>query len=155
MLAHNGYVYETFGISKRFSIKQLQRLLNVPLLKSTLSRQMFYLPCWRFVVYFFFNFSHFVALPLSPCVGVGKFFCRFWTWRGLVRSVNVLDYEVLANKLFYNFVQMFQISFSLHHSSSAIRVRQIFQYVYCICHYVSQSLLNSYLIFCSVGIAIC
>jgi hypothetical protein len=41
-----------------------------------------------------------------------------------VRSVNVLDYEVLANKLFYNFVQMFQISFSLHHSSSAIRVRQ-------------------------------
>ncbi len=37
----NGWVYETFGISKRFPIKPLQSLLNVPLLKLALSAKCF------------------------------------------------------------------------------------------------------------------
>lgn len=37
----NGWVYETFGISKRFPIKPLQCLLDVPTLKSALSAKCF------------------------------------------------------------------------------------------------------------------
>jgi hypothetical protein len=40
-IASNGWVYETFGISKRFPIKPLRCLLNVPPLKSALSAKCF------------------------------------------------------------------------------------------------------------------
>ena len=43
---YNGWVYETFGISKRFPIKPLQSLLNVPPLKLALPAKCFiYLVC--------------------------------------------------------------------------------------------------------------
>jgi len=40
-LTANGWVYETFGISKRFPIKPLRCLLNVPPLKLALSAKCF------------------------------------------------------------------------------------------------------------------
>lgn len=40
-LAYNGWVYETFGISKRFPIRPLQCLLYVPHLKLALSAKCF------------------------------------------------------------------------------------------------------------------
>ena len=40
-MLHNGQVYETFGISKRFPIKSLQCLLNVPASKLALSAKCF------------------------------------------------------------------------------------------------------------------
>ena len=57
---------------------------------------MTYTDCYRLV----FVFSHFIFNVLhifvSPCVRVGKLFCRFWFLRWLVRPANVLDYEALA-----------------------------------------------------------
>ena len=50
MLAANGHVYETFVILKRFPIKPLLCLLNVPTLKLALSAKCFIygVVCWPF-----------------------------------------------------------------------------------------------------------
>ena len=40
-MTHNGYVYETFGISKHFTVKPLQCLLDVTPLKLALSAKCF------------------------------------------------------------------------------------------------------------------
>ena len=46
----NVWVYETFGASKRFSIKPLQGLLNVPPLKLALAAKCFIyrVVCWAY-----------------------------------------------------------------------------------------------------------
>ncbi len=38
-MRHNGYVYETFGISKHFPVKLHESLLDAETVKYTLSRQ--------------------------------------------------------------------------------------------------------------------
>ena len=82
-ITFNGWVYETFGISKRFPIKPLHCLLNVPPLKLALSAKCF---IYRVV------FSCFIP-PVSPCVWVAILFDKFWSGRRLfVRLGNVYGY---------------------------------------------------------------
>jgi len=69
----NGWVYETFGISKRFPIKPLQILLKLPTLNIALYAKCFIyrVTSWPFLS--FLNLSLiFAALSFSPWVGEGK-----------------------------------------------------------------------------------
>jgi len=69
----NGWVYETFGISKRLTIKPLQILLNVLPLKLALFAKCFIyrVTSWPFL-YFVILLLIFAALFFSPGVGVGR-----------------------------------------------------------------------------------
>ena len=64
-MAHNGWVYETFGISKRFPIKPLQCLLNVPTLISALSAKCF---IYRVTNWPLFIFNQLAINFAVPCV---------------------------------------------------------------------------------------
>ena len=94
-LAHNGCVYETFGITKRFPIKLRLLLIRVETLDKPLTAKCFIHVvvhwCSVFQSIFSFNLLHRFCLP---CVGVGKLFGWFWSCVGFFeRPANVLDYE--------------------------------------------------------------
>ena len=82
-LAYNGWVYETFGISKRFPIKPLRCLLNVLPLKLALSAKCFIyrVVCWAL---FIINYLQFIVAQIFvlkgrplPCVVKGILFGKF------------------------------------------------------------------------------
>ena len=103
----NGCVYETFGISKRFSIKLQLLLIRAETLDKPLTAKCFIhvvsVSLFIFPVILSFIFA---ALSFCPCVWVGKLFGWFWTCVGIFeRPANVLDYEVWAIQsivLFYS-----------------------------------------------------
>ena len=97
-LVHNGRVYETFGISKRFPIKLQLLLIRAETLDKPLTAKCFIHVvvhwCSVFQSIFSFNLLHRFCLP---CVGVGKLFGWFWSCVGFFeRPANVLDNEALA-----------------------------------------------------------
>ncbi len=99
MLAINGWVYETFGISKRFPIKLLQCLLNVLLLKLALSAKCFIyrVTNWPLFIFNHLHFNYaliFVFRVGSPCFWAGIHFDKFWACGGFFERLgNVYDCE--------------------------------------------------------------
>jgi len=95
----NGYVYETFGISKHFPVKLQLLLIRAETFDNPLPAKCFIYDVtnWPFLfsVIFSFNLLHRFCLP---CVGVGKLFGWFWSCVSFFeRPANVLDYEALGS----------------------------------------------------------
>jgi hypothetical protein len=103
---HNGWVYETFGISKRFPINPLLCLLNVLPLKLALSAKCFIyrVRCWALFIFSQLRSLYALIFVLSGsaiflCVWAGILFGKFWFALWLVQLANVYDCEA-RSKLF-------------------------------------------------------
>src|SRR5574344_102861 len=97
MVAHNGCVYETFGISKRFPIKLQLLLIRAVPLDKPLSAKCFIhvVGCWCSVFpVIFLSICYFVSV--CRALGQTQLFCKLWLAFRLVRFANVLDYEAWA-----------------------------------------------------------
>jgi len=64
-MEHNGWVYKTFGISKRLPIKPLQCLLNVLPLKSALSAKCFIYRVTNWPLFIFNQLAINFAVPCA------------------------------------------------------------------------------------------
>lgn len=112
----SGWVYETLGISKRFLIKPLQCLLNVPPLKSVLSAKCFIyrVPNWPL---FIFN-QLAVNFALSCALGQPHPLTSFGRAHGIMSDlamfVAVRRGHLFLLFLFYFFYCLFKISFCYH-----------------------------------------
>jgi len=94
----NGYVYETFGISKHFPVKLQVLLMRAKMLDNALTAK-----CFIYDVVHWRSFSSvllslkFAALSCLPCVGTDTLFDKFWSCGRLFERLgNVCGCEAWA-----------------------------------------------------------